>query len=97
VFIGSYQGPERNLLRAQRQDRRDRVELSRRRCDLGSATVIDNTVYFSTVYHKGSYGLNAKTGKKSVLPRRLLHARGRDANAIFLMGKYVIYKFVPKK
>ena len=63
----------------------------------GSATVVNNTVYVST-YEPGSYGLNAVTGKQVwLLPRRLLHAGDRESNALFLMGKYVLYKFVPKK
>jgi outer membrane protein assembly factor BamB len=62
----------------------------------GSATVINNTVYVSTVYSPGSFGFNASTGKE------VFHFDDgsyttvlADPSAVFLMGKYVIYKLVP--
>ena len=62
----------------------------------GSAVDINNVVYVSTVYSSGTYGFNAKTGKQ------VFHfADGRytpvvaDPNALFLMGRYVLYKLIP--
>ena len=63
----------------------------------GSATVINNVVYVSTVYQKGSYGFNATTGKRVFyFPDGSYTTVVADRNAIFLMGEYVIYKLVPK-
>ncbi|HEX3802368.1 MAG TPA: PQQ-binding-like beta-propeller repeat protein [Solirubrobacteraceae bacterium] len=63
----------------------------------GSATVVDNTVYVSTVYSPGSYGFNARTGKKVFsYPDGSYTTVLADQNAVFLMGKYTLYKFVPK-
>ncbi len=64
----------------------------------GSATVVNNTVYFSTVYHPSSYGLNAITGKKVFYyPDGSYTTVLANQKALFLMGKYTLYKFVPKK
>jgi outer membrane protein assembly factor BamB len=63
----------------------------------GSATVVNNTVYVSIVYGKGSYGFNARTGKQVFyFPDGSYTTAVADRNALFLMGKYVMYKFVPK-
>jgi len=63
----------------------------------GSATVVNNTVYVSQVYGKGSYGFNARTGKQVFYyPDGSYTTAVADRNALFLMGKYVMYKFVPK-
>jgi outer membrane protein assembly factor BamB len=62
----------------------------------GSATVVNNTVYVSIVYGKGSYGFNARTGKQVFyFPDGSYTTAVADRNALFLMGKYVMYKFVP--
>ena len=62
----------------------------------GSATVINNTVYASIVYGKGSYGFNARTGRREFYwPDGSYTTAVADHNALFLMGKYVLYKFVP--
>lgn len=60
----------------------------------GSATVVNNVVYASTVYSPGSFGFNARTGKQvwhysdgSYTPVIA------NQNALFLMGKYTLYKF----
>jgi outer membrane protein assembly factor BamB len=62
----------------------------------GSATIVNNTVYVSQVYGKGSYGFNARTGKRVFYfddgSYTTVIANRRD---LFLMGKYVLYKFVP--
>jgi outer membrane protein assembly factor BamB len=63
----------------------------------GSATVVNNTVYASIVYGKGSYGYNARTGVQTFYwPDGSYTTAVADRNALFLMGKYKIYKFVPK-
>jgi outer membrane protein assembly factor BamB len=63
----------------------------------GSATVVNNTVYVSQVYGKGSYGFNARTGASEFyFPDGSYTTAVADRNALFLMGKYVMYKFVPK-
>jgi outer membrane protein assembly factor BamB len=63
----------------------------------GSATVVDNTVYVSTVYERGSYGFNARTGQQVFyFPDGSYTTVLADRHAVFLMGKYVIYKLVPK-
>jgi outer membrane protein assembly factor BamB len=62
----------------------------------GSATVVNNTVYVSIVYGKGSYGFNARTGASEFyFPDGSYTTAVADRNALFLMGKYVLYKFVP--
>jgi outer membrane protein assembly factor BamB len=62
----------------------------------GSATVVNNTVYVSQVYGKGSYGFNARTGARTFyFPDGSYTTVVADRNALFLMGKYVMYKFVP--
>ncbi len=62
----------------------------------GSATVVNNTVYVSIVYGRGSYGFNARTGARDFyFPDGSYTTALADRNALFLMGKYVLYKFVP--
>jgi outer membrane protein assembly factor BamB len=62
----------------------------------GSATVINNTVYVSIVYGKGSHGFNARTGSQTFyFPDGSYTTAVADRNALFLMGKYVMYKLVP--
>ena len=64
----------------------------------GSATVVNNVVYASTVYSPGSYGFDARTGKQV-----WHYADGSYTTVIanqkdlFLMGRYALYKFAPKK
>jgi len=63
----------------------------------GSATVVDNTVYVSTVYYRGSHGYNARTGASVFyFPDGSYTTVVPDRNAVFLMGKYTLYKFVPR-
>jgi hypothetical protein len=58
--------------------------------------VVNNTVYVSIVYGKGSYGFNARTGANEFyFPDGSYTTAVADRNALFLMGKYVMYKFVP--
>jgi outer membrane protein assembly factor BamB len=62
----------------------------------GSATVVNNTVYVSTVYEKGSYGFNARTGQRVFyFPDGSYTTVVADRTALFLMGKYTLYKLVP--
>jgi outer membrane protein assembly factor BamB len=63
----------------------------------GSATVVNNTVYVSTVYSPGSYGFNARTGQRVFyFPDGSYTTVLANRHALFLMGKYTLYKFVPK-
>ena len=63
----------------------------------GSATVVDNTVYVSTVYYRGSHGFNARTGQADfTFPDGSYTTVLADRHAVFLMGKYVLYKLVPR-
>ena len=98
VYIGYYSGHSGGLYAL--NARSGATEWTRDVGDAvsGSATVINNTVYFSTVYEKGTYGLNAVTGKKVFYyPDGSYTPVVATPNSVFLMGKYVIYKFVPKK
>jgi outer membrane protein assembly factor BamB len=62
----------------------------------GSATVVNNTVYVSTVYSPGSRGFNARTGQQDFyFPDGSYTTVVADRTALFLMGKYTLYKFVP--
>ncbi|HUY60198.1 MAG TPA: PQQ-binding-like beta-propeller repeat protein [Solirubrobacteraceae bacterium] len=98
VFIGSYEGHSGSLYALNAKTGATEWSYPAGDAISGSATVINNTVYFSTVYSKGSYGLNAKTGKKVwFYPDGSYTPVVATPDAIFLMGKYVIYKFVPKK
>ncbi len=59
--------------------------------------MVDNTVYVSTVYERGSYGFNARTGARVFyFPDGSYTTVVADRHAVFLMGKYVLYKLVPK-
>ncbi len=59
--------------------------------------MVNNTVYVSTVYSPGSFGFNVRTGKQV-----WHYADGSytpviaNRNALFLMGKYILYKFDAK-
>ena len=60
----------------------------------GSATVVNNTVYVSGVYAPGSYAFDATTGKQVwTYPDGSYTTVVASPNALFLMGKYVLYKF----
>jgi outer membrane protein assembly factor BamB len=62
----------------------------------GSATVVNNTVYVSIVYGKGSFGYNARTGARDFyFPDGSYTTAVADHDALFLMGKYTLYKLVP--
>ncbi len=64
----------------------------------GSATDINNVVYVSTVYSPGSYGFNARTGAKVFSFKDGSYTTViANPNALFLMGRYVLYKLVPTK
>ena len=63
----------------------------------GSATVVDNTVYVSTVYYRGSHGYNARNGQEVFsFPDGSYTTVLADRHAVFLMGKYALYKLVPR-
>jgi outer membrane protein assembly factor BamB len=98
VFIGSYGGDLYALnARTGNTDWASRVGGANPAIS-GSATVIDNTVYVSTVYQPGSYGFNTRTGKRVFYyPDGSYTAVVATPNSVFLIGKYVIYKFVPRK
>jgi outer membrane protein assembly factor BamB len=95
VFIGSYDG---DLYALNAKDGSVRwsapVPSSGRVGISGSAVVVNNTVYASSVYSKGSYGFNARTGARVwSYPDGSYTPVIADQNALFLMGKYVLYKF----
>lgn len=94
VYIGSYDGGGLHALDAQTGGVRWDAPLG---SISGSATVVNNTVYVSTVYSPGSYGFNARTGAQVFsFPDGSYTTVVADRNALFLMGKYTLYKFVPK-
>jgi outer membrane protein assembly factor BamB len=94
VYIGSYSG---DLYALDAQTGGVRWDASVGGAISGSATVVNNTVYVSTVYSPGSYGLNARTGAQVFsFPDGSYTTVVADRNALFLMGKYTLYKFVPK-
>ena len=98
VFIGSY---DSNLYALNAQDGSVRwsANLPASRPGIsGSATVVNNVVYASTVYSPGSFGFNARTGKQ------VWHYSDgsyttviANQDSLFLMGKYTLYKFSAKK
>ncbi len=96
VYIGSYTG-DLNALNAQTGAVEWQSPVSGGAIS-GSATVINNTVYVSSVYHPGSYGFNAVTGKQVWSFRDGSYTTVvAQPGAIYVMGLYVIYKFVPAK
>ena len=100
VYIGYYSGQSGGLDALNAQTGTPRWSHDAGDAVSGSATVINNTVYFSTVYKPNvTYGLNTVTGKEGLLlPRRRLHQRrGAIPRRSILMGRYVLYKFKPTK
>jgi outer membrane protein assembly factor BamB len=94
VYIGSYDG---DLYALDAETGGVRWDASVGGAISGSATVVNNTVYVSTVYSPGSYGFNARTGAQVFsFPDGSYTTVVADRNALFLMGKYTLYKFVPK-
>jgi outer membrane protein assembly factor BamB len=64
----------------------------------GSATVVNHTVYVSTVYSPGSYGFDARTGLRVfTFPDGSYTTVVASRHALFLMGKYVLYKFLARR
>jgi len=97
VYIGSYDGDLYALDARTGATRWSAAIPAARPAISGSATVVNNTVYVSTVYQKGSYGFNARTGQRVFyFPDGSYTTVVPDRNALFLMGKYVLYKLVPK-
>lgn len=95
VYIGSYDG---DLYALNAQNGSARWTASVGGSISGSATIIGNTVYVSRVYNPGgSFGFNAVTGKEVFsFPDGRYTTVVADPNAVFLMGRYVLYKLVPK-
>jgi outer membrane protein assembly factor BamB len=95
VYIGSYDG---DLYALSAESGSVEWDASAGGSISGSATVVGNTVYVSTVYEKGSYGFSARTGKRVFyFPDGSYTTAVADRRALFLMGKYTVYKFVPKR
>ena len=94
VFIGSYGA---RPLRAERRDGgTESGRLGVGSAISGSATVVNNQVYVSTVYGKGSYGFNARTGRQVFyFPDGSYTTAVADRNALFLMGKYIALQVRP--
>jgi outer membrane protein assembly factor BamB len=94
VYIGSYTG---DLYALNAQTGGVRWTRNLYHSISGSATVVNNTVYASIVYGKGSYGFNARTGATEFyFPDGSYTTVVANKHAVFLMGKYAMYKFVPK-
>jgi outer membrane protein assembly factor BamB len=94
VFIGSYTGAL-FALNAQSGATDWSAQIGGPRPAIsGSATVVNDTVYVSGVYAPGSYAYNASTGKQVwTYPDGSYTTVIANQNALFLMGKYVLYKF----
>jgi outer membrane protein assembly factor BamB len=94
VYIGSYTG---RLYALNAADGAVRWSVELPSSISGSATVVNNTVYASIVYGKGSYGFDARTGRSEFyFPDGSYTTALADRNALFVMGKYTLYKFVPR-
>jgi outer membrane protein assembly factor BamB len=95
VFIGSYDGDLYALNAVDGSTRWSApVPCSKRAGISGSAVVVNTTVYASAVYCKGSYGFNAVTGKQVwSYPDGSYTPVIANEHDLFLMGKYVLYKF----
>jgi outer membrane protein assembly factor BamB len=98
VYIGSYDGYFYALNAQNGTTRWDfKIPSAGDNAVSGSATIIDNTVYFSTVYHKGTWGLNTRTGAQVFSsPDGGYTSAVADPKAVFLIGKYNFYKLVPR-
>jgi outer membrane protein assembly factor BamB len=93
VYIGSY---DAHLYALDAADGTVRWDAGVPSAISGSATVINNTVYVSIVYGKGSYGFNARTGRREFhFPDGSYTTAIANRGVLFLMGKYVLYAFVP--
>jgi outer membrane protein assembly factor BamB len=95
VFIGSYDG---DLYALNAQDGSVRwttpVPTTGKVGISGSAVLVNNVVYASSVYGKGSYGFNAVTGKQVwSYPDGSYTPVVANQHDLFVMGKYVLYKF----
>lgn len=94
VYIGSYDG---DLYALDAANGSVRWAAGAHGSISGSATVVNNVVYVSTVYTPGSYGFNARTGKQVFyFPDGSYTTALANRHALFLMGKYRLYKFVPR-
>jgi hypothetical protein len=97
VYIGYYDGHSGGLYALNAQTGATEWSYDAGDAVSGSATVINNVVYFSTVYAPGSYGLNAVTGAKVFsFPDGSYTTAVANPGALFLMGRYVLYKLVPR-
>jgi outer membrane protein assembly factor BamB len=99
VFIGSYNG---DLYALNAQDGSVRwtapVPCAKRSGISGSAVVVNDNVYASSVYCKGSYGFNARTGARVwSYPDGSYTPVIANQRSLFLMGKYALYKFSKKR
>jgi outer membrane protein assembly factor BamB len=96
VYIGSYDG-DLYALNAQNGSIRWSVPVPSSTGHVGisgSAVVVNNTVYASSVYGKGSYGFNARTGAKVwSYPDGSYTPVVANQHSLFVMGKYVLYRF----
>jgi outer membrane protein assembly factor BamB len=99
IYIGYYNGQSGGLAALNAQTGAPEWTHDAGDAVSGSATVINNTVYFSTVYKPNmSYGLNAVTGKEVFSFHDGAYTTVvADPKAIYLMGRYTLYKFKPTK
>jgi len=97
VYIGSYDG-DLYALNAQTGAVEWTYALPASRPSIsGAVTDINNVVYVSAVSDHLSYGVNGTTGKPVFsFPDGSYTTVVADQNAVFLQGRYVLYKLVPK-
>jgi outer membrane protein assembly factor BamB len=94
VYIGSYDG---DLYALNAQTGATEWAFDAGDAISGSVTDINNVVYVSAVHDHLSYGVNATTGKKVFsFPDGSYTTVVANPTAVFLMGRYVLYKLVPE-
>jgi outer membrane protein assembly factor BamB len=64
----------------------------------GSATIVDNVVYYSVLGTRTTLGLDARTGREVFrYPDGAFNPVIADANAIYLVGYSMLYQMLPKR
>jgi outer membrane protein assembly factor BamB len=64
----------------------------------GAASIVNNVVYFSGVYHSFTKGYNITTGKEVFYyPDGAYTATVASPRAVYLSGHYALYELVPKR
>ena len=64
----------------------------------GAASIVNNTVFFSGVYHSYTKGYDTTTGKQVFYyPDGAYTATVASPRAVYLMGHYTLYELLPKR